>query len=114
MVRVEAPARLHLGMLAMAGEGERLFGGLGVSVGRPAVVLEASPALLTTHPRAEIVSWDPDSPASVEAAAHGIDTLIYLVGVHYTRFELHPELMRKTLAGAINAGVRQILLIGTV
>ncbi|MGO0789513.1 NAD-dependent epimerase/dehydratase family protein [Herbaspirillum seropedicae] len=65
-------------------------------------------------PRAEIVSWDPDSPASVEAAAHGIDTLIYLVGVHYTRFELHPELMRKTLAGAISAGVRQILLIGTV
>ena len=65
-------------------------------------------------PRAEIVSADPDSPASAEAAAHGIDTLIYLVGVHYTRFELHPELMRKTLAGAISAGVRQILLIGTV
>lgn len=67
-----------------------------------------------SDPRAEIVSWDPDSPASVEAAARGIDTLIYLVGVHYTRFELHPELMRKTLAGAISAGVKQILLIGTV
>jgi beta-RFAP synthase len=43
-VRVEAPARLHLGMLAVAGDGERQFGGLGVSVGRPAVVLEAEPA----------------------------------------------------------------------
>jgi beta-ribofuranosylaminobenzene 5'-phosphate synthase len=43
-VRVEAPARLHLGMLAVAGDGERQFGGLGVSVGRPAVVLEAQPA----------------------------------------------------------------------
>ena len=47
-VRVEAPARLHLGMLAVAGEGDgdgaRRFGGLGVSVGRPAVVLEAQPA----------------------------------------------------------------------
>jgi beta-ribofuranosylaminobenzene 5'-phosphate synthase len=43
-VRVEAPARLHLGMLAVAGDGERRFGGLGLSVSRPAVVLEAEPA----------------------------------------------------------------------
>jgi len=43
-VRVEAPARLHLGMLAVAGDGARRFGGLGVSVSRPAVVLEAEPA----------------------------------------------------------------------
>jgi beta-ribofuranosylaminobenzene 5'-phosphate synthase len=44
LVRIEAPARLHLGMLAVAGDGERRFGGLGVSVSRPAVVLEARPA----------------------------------------------------------------------
>jgi beta-RFAP synthase len=43
-VRVEAPARLHLGMLAVAGDGLRRFGGLGVSVGRPAVVVEAQAA----------------------------------------------------------------------
>jgi beta-ribofuranosylaminobenzene 5'-phosphate synthase len=43
-VVVEAPARLHLGMLAVAGDGERRFGGLGVSVSRPAVVVEAEPA----------------------------------------------------------------------
>jgi beta-ribofuranosylaminobenzene 5'-phosphate synthase len=43
-VRVEAPARLHLGMLAVADGGPRRFGGLGVSVSRPAVVLEALPA----------------------------------------------------------------------
>ncbi|MBV8623712.1 MAG: NAD-dependent epimerase/dehydratase family protein [Herbaspirillum sp.] len=65
-------------------------------------------------PLAEITTWDPDSPASIEAAAQGITTLVYLVGVNYTQFELHPELMRKTLAGAISAGVRNILLIGTV
>ena len=41
IVRVEAPARLHLGMLAVAGNGERRFGGLGVAVARPAVVVEA-------------------------------------------------------------------------
>jgi beta-ribofuranosylaminobenzene 5'-phosphate synthase len=43
-VRVEAPARLHLGMLAVAGDSGRRFGGLGVSVSRPAVVVEARPA----------------------------------------------------------------------
>ena len=43
-VRVEAPARLHLGMLAVAGDGPRRFGGLGVSIDRPAVVVEARPA----------------------------------------------------------------------
>ena len=43
-VRVEAPARLHLGMLAAGGDGARRFGGLGVAVSRPAVVLEAQPA----------------------------------------------------------------------
>jgi beta-ribofuranosylaminobenzene 5'-phosphate synthase len=44
LIRVEAPARLHLGMLAVAGDGTRRFGGLGASVSRPAVVLEARPA----------------------------------------------------------------------
>jgi len=65
-------------------------------------------------PLAEIVTWNPDVPASVQAAAAGIDTLIYLVGVNYWQFELHPQLMRKTLEGAIAAGVRNFILIGTV
>ena len=65
-------------------------------------------------PLAEIVTWNPDSPASVQSAAAGVETLIYLVGVNYTQFELHPELMRKTLTGAIAAGVKNILLIGTI
>ena len=65
-------------------------------------------------PLAEIVTWNPDSPASVKAAATGIDTLIYLVGVNYWQFELHPRLMRKMLDGAIAAGVRNVILIGTV
>ncbi|MDP9344416.1 MAG: hypothetical protein M3P44_01600, partial [Actinomycetota bacterium] len=41
-VRVEAPARLHMGMLDASGDGRRRFGGLGVAVSRPAVVVEAS------------------------------------------------------------------------
>lgn len=41
-VRVEVPARLHLGMLDVIGSGARRFGGLGVAVSRPATVVEAS------------------------------------------------------------------------
>jgi beta-ribofuranosylaminobenzene 5'-phosphate synthase len=42
-VRVEAPARLHMGMLDVAGDRARRFGGLGVAISRPAAVVEASP-----------------------------------------------------------------------
>ncbi|MBV8657051.1 MAG: NAD-dependent epimerase/dehydratase family protein [Burkholderiales bacterium] len=65
-------------------------------------------------PRAEIVTWNPDDPASVRAALRGIDTMIYLVGVNYWQFDLHPKLMRQTLDGAIAEGVERCLLIGTV
>ena len=41
-VRVEAAARLHMGMLDASGDGRRRFGGLGVAVRRPATVVEAT------------------------------------------------------------------------
>jgi nucleoside-diphosphate-sugar epimerase len=63
---------------------------------------------------AEIVTWNPDDPASVRAAARDVDTLIYLVGVPYDHFELHPVVMRQTLEGAIAEGVKRVVLIGTV
>ena len=65
-------------------------------------------------PLAEIVTWNPDDPESVRAAARGVGTLIYLVGVPYDRFELHPVLMQKTLDGAIGEGVERLVLVGTV
>jgi nucleoside-diphosphate-sugar epimerase len=65
-------------------------------------------------PLAEIVTWNPDDLASVRAAARGIDTLIYLVGVPYNHFELHPIVIQKTLDGAIAEGVQRFVLIGTV
>ena len=65
-------------------------------------------------PLAEITTWNPNDPASVREAARGIDTIIYLVGVPYNHFELHPKTMQQTLDGAIAEGVRRILLIGTV
>jgi len=65
-------------------------------------------------PLAEIVTWNTDDPASVRAACRGIETLVYLVGVPYDHFELHPVLMQKTLDGAVAEGVKRIVLIGTV
>jgi len=105
-----------------------LFGAAGVigqsiataisAKGQPYRVVGRSEASLHkvfgADPLAEIVTWNPDSPASVRAAATGVETLIYMVGVNYWQFELHPELMRKTLDGAIAAGVKNLLLIGTV
>jgi nucleoside-diphosphate-sugar epimerase len=80
-------------------------------VGRSRPALEQS---FGTDALAEIVTWDPDDPASVRAAAEGIETIVYLVGVEYTKFELHPILMRKTLDGAIAAGTTNMLLVATV
>lgn len=40
-VRIKAPARLHLGMFDIGGSLGRRFGGLGVAISRPAVVLAA-------------------------------------------------------------------------
>lgn len=80
-------------------------------VGRNVASLRAG---FGADPLAEIVGWDPNDPASVRAAAEGVDTLVYMVGVNYWQFELHPELMRKTLEGAVAAGVKHIVLIGTV
>jgi nucleoside-diphosphate-sugar epimerase len=65
-------------------------------------------------PHAEIATWDPDEPASIAAAAQGLQTAIYLVGVPYHQFEMHPPLMEKTLVGLSAAGVQRLILIGTV
>lgn len=65
-------------------------------------------------PHAEIVTWNPDDPASIRAAATGLQTVIYLVGVPYDQFAKHPPLMERTLAGVKAASVERFILIGTV
>jgi nucleoside-diphosphate-sugar epimerase len=80
-------------------------------VGRDRASLERT---YGTRPLAEIATWNPDDPPSVAAAAAGIDTIFYLVGVPYNHFELHPQLMRATLNGAIAAGVRRIVLLAPI
>jgi len=60
-VRVEAPARLHMGMLDVAGDRVRRFGGLGVALSRPAAVVEASPS-------DEVTAEGPDAERAVAVA----------------------------------------------
>jgi beta-ribofuranosylaminobenzene 5'-phosphate synthase len=43
-VYVKTPARLHLGLIDLNGDLGRRFGGLGVSINRPNLILEAQPA----------------------------------------------------------------------
>jgi beta-RFAP synthase len=43
-VYVKTPARLHLGLIDLNGDLGRLFGGLGVGIDRPNVILEAQPS----------------------------------------------------------------------
>lgn len=63
--------------------------------------------------RAELRTWNADAE-SARAALDGAESAVYLVGLPYDRFELHPRLMRATLEGGLAAGVRRMLLIGTV
>ena len=80
-------------------------------VGRSRAPLEAS---YGNDPLAEIVTWNPEDAASVRAACRGVDSIVYLVGVDYWKFELHPKLMKQTLEAAIAERVPRLLLIGTV
>jgi beta-ribofuranosylaminobenzene 5'-phosphate synthase len=83
-VRVEAPARLHLGMLAVAGDGARRFGGLGVSVSRPAVVLEAQPA-------DELSAEGADAERALTFARRCRDALGLAGGAHLRVVEAIPQ-----------------------
>lgn len=67
-----------------------------------------------SDPKAEIAVWNPGDPASARAALRGVDAAVYLVGVPYNHFELHPVVMRQTIDAAVAEGVQQILLVGTV
>ncbi len=80
-------------------------------VGRNRAALESA---FGRDPKAEIVTWNPDDPASARAALRGSGTIVYLIGVPYDQFHLHPILMRKTLDAAIAEGLERLLLIGTV
>jgi len=82
-VRVEAPARLHMGMLDASGDGPRRFGGLGVAVSRPAVVVEASAS-------DELTVEGPDAERALAVAQRWRDALGHAQGARVRLLEAIP------------------------
>ena len=82
-VRVEAPARLHMGMLDAAGGGARRFGGLGVALSRPAAIVEASSS-------DDVSAEGPDAERALAVARHSREALGLAGGVHVRVVEAIP------------------------
>jgi beta-ribofuranosylaminobenzene 5'-phosphate synthase len=82
-IRVEAAARLHMGMLDAAGDGPRRFGGLGVAVSRPAVVVEVSPS-------DELTAEGPDAERAVAVAQRCLDATGGVAGARVRVLEAIP------------------------
>ena len=65
-------------------------------------------------PRAEIFEADVSDLRSAGAAARGVDTIFYCVGLPYPVHYLHPALMRTTLEAAAAVQVQRLVLISSV
>ena len=100
-------------------------GAIGTSVatalrqqGRPYRAIGRSRATLDKmfggDPLAELAVWDPEDEASIRGALRGVTAVVYMVGVPYTEFHLHPILMRRVIDAAIAEKVDRLLLIGTL
>ena len=68
----------------------------------------------TYQPLVEFCAADLSDAKAAAAAAAGIDTLFYLVGVPYPQFDQHPKLSRIALDAAAAAGVRRFVHLSTV
>jgi nucleoside-diphosphate-sugar epimerase len=75
--------------------------------------LEKMQAEFGAHKLASFAAWNPDDQ-SLQQAFAGITTVVSMIGVPYDRFALHPQLMKQTVAAAKAAGVKRLLLIGTL
>jgi nucleoside-diphosphate-sugar epimerase len=64
--------------------------------------------------RAEVFPADLSDPRSAGAAARGVDSIFYCVGLPYPAHSLHPQLIRTTLEGAKAVGVRRLVLVSSV
>jgi nucleoside-diphosphate-sugar epimerase len=80
-------------------------------VGRSRAALEAA---FARDPLAELVLWDPADAASVRRAAAGAEVALDLVGGDYHRWRALPTTTRAIVEGAAAAGLRRVVLAGTV
>src|SRR5258708_1744582 len=80
-------------------------------VGRSRQNLEQAFGKMTN---AEIFPADLSEARSAGAAARGVDTIIYCVGLPYPLHQLHPVLMRTTIDAAKLVGVARLVLPSSV
>ena len=80
-------------------------------IGRSQTSLEKT---FGADPLAEIIVWDPENDQSIRNALKDVDAAVYMVGVPYPDFQLHPILMRRVIDAAIAEKVDRLLLIGTL
>jgi nucleoside-diphosphate-sugar epimerase len=80
-------------------------------VGRSRQKLEQAFAKMT---HAEIFPADLSEARSAGAAARGVDTIVYCVGLPYPSHRLHPVLMRTTVEAAKLVGVPRFVLPSSV
>ncbi len=63
---------------------------------------------------AEIFDADLADLRAASAAARGVDTIVYTVGLPYDAHSRHPALMRTTLQAALAMQVRRLVLVSSV
>jgi nucleoside-diphosphate-sugar epimerase len=81
------------------------------AVGRSRNKLERA---FAAYRHAEIFPADLADPRSAGAAARGVDTILYCVGLPYPSHNLHPVLMRTTVEAARAVDVRRLALVSSV
>lgn len=62
----------------------------------------------------ELCEADLSKPDEAAIAAKDVETIVYLVGVPYTQFAMHPKLSRIAVDAAVSSGVRRFVHISTV
>ena len=77
------------------------------AVGRDKAKLQAA---FGQMPHAEVFDADLTDLRSAGAAARGMDTIIYTVGVPYTSFQLHPAMIRTAIEAAATTQVAPTIL----
>jgi nucleoside-diphosphate-sugar epimerase len=80
-------------------------------VGRSRPRLEAA---FGSMAHAEIFDADLSDLRSAGAAARGVDTIVYTVGLPYPLHRLHPALMRTTIEAAATMQVARLVLVSSV
>jgi nucleoside-diphosphate-sugar epimerase len=65
-------------------------------------------------PGAEVFPADAADLRSAGAAARGVDTIFYTLGLPYPEHQRHPQLMRTTLEAAQAMAVKRLVLISSV